>query len=97
MRAASQTMSQHQNGPVGEETDDGGTVEGKGDQVLKEVHEEVVQEKEEELAKAKEENDELKEELKHTRAKLDDLKTKNDVSASVCHYCMPWEYACVCV
>ena len=88
-------MSQHQNGPVGEETDDGGTVEGKGDQVLKEFHEEVVRGKEEELAKVKEENDELKEELKQTRAKLDDLKTKNDVS-SMFYYSTCIDMHCVC-
>lgn len=83
LKAASQNVSQQQqqNGPVGEETDDGGTVEEKGDEVQKEFHEEVVHGKEEELVKVREENDELREELKQTRAKLDDLKTKNDVSS----------------
>lgn len=48
-----------------------------------EHHEQVVREKEEELAKALEEKDRVKDQLKLAESKLEDLKTKNNVSSSL--------------
>ena len=49
-------------------------------QVGRAHHEEVLQAKEEELARALEEQDQLKDQLKLTETKLEELKVKNNVS-----------------
>ena len=49
-------------------------------QVGRAHHEEVLQAKEEELARALEERDQLKDQLKLTETKLDELKVKSNVS-----------------